>query len=139
MSSDLPSFRRARPLVGILLTVALAALVVADKITGGVHPLGLEPRLWAAVVYPLQIFSFTLYRALRGRRRPRSVRGGSLAAGARFSTLEFAEVCALVLSLGYWFLTNEQLDRVLQPGWRVVVIAILLSLPLLAKVTSDRP
>ena len=137
MSSEIPSFRVVRPLVGILLTLALAALVIADKLTGGMHPLGLEPRLWAAVVYPLQIFSFTLYRALRGRRRPSSVRGSSLAARSRFSSLEFAEVCAFVLSLGYWFLTNEQLDRMLQPGWRLVVVAILVVIPLLAKVMSD--
>jgi hypothetical protein len=137
MSSQIPSFRVLRPLVGILLTVALAALVAADKITGGLHPLGLDPRLWAAVVYPLQIFSFTLYRALRGRRRPSSVRRGSLTAAARFSSWEFAEVCAFVLSLGYWFLTNERLDGMLQPGWRFLVVAILLVVPLLAKVMSD--
>jgi hypothetical protein len=139
MSTEIPSFRIARPLVGILLTVALAALVAADRVLHGVHPLGLEPRLWAAIVFPLQIFSFALYRALRGRRAPSSVRSASLAAPARFSSLEFAEVCAFVLSLGYWFLTSEQLDRVLQPGWRVMVAVMLLSIPPLAKLLSERP
>jgi len=142
MSTDtpsIPSFRVVRPLAGILLTVALAALVAADRVLHGLHPLGLDPRLWAAIIFPLQIFSFALYRALRGRRAPGSVRGGSLAAAPRFSNLEFAEVCAFVLSIGYWFLTSEQLDRVLEPGWRVMVAVMLLSIPLLAKLASERP
>jgi hypothetical protein len=142
MSTQIPSFRVFRPLVSILLTVALAALVAADRILHGVHPLGLEPRLWAAIIFPLQLFSFGLYRTLRGRRPPSTVRGtrnASLVAPARFSSLEFAEVCAFVLSIGYWFLTNEQLDRVLQPGWRVMVGVMLVSIPLLAKLLSERP
>jgi len=139
MSTEIPSFRIVRPLVGILLTVVLAALVAADRVVHGLHPLGLDPRLWAAIVFPLQIFSFVLYRTLRGRRAPGSVRGASRAAPARFSSLEFAEVCAFVLSIGYWFLTSEQLDRVLQPGWRVMVAVMLLSIPLLAKLLSERP
>ncbi|MEO8178493.1 MAG: hypothetical protein ABI895_06635 [Deltaproteobacteria bacterium] len=139
MSTELPSFRVVRPLVGVLLTVVLAALVAADRVLHGVRPLGLDPRLWAAIIFPPQIFSFALYRALRGRRAPSSLRAASLAAPARFSSLEFAEVCAFVLSIGYWFLTSEQLDRVLQPGWRVMVGVMLLSIPLLAKLLSERP
>jgi hypothetical protein len=142
MSTQLPSFRVLRPLVGILLTVALAALVAADRALHGVHPLGLEPRLWAAIIFPLQIFSFVLYRTLRGRRAPNSVRSGrnsSLLAPSRFPSLEFAEVCAFVLSIGYWLLTNEQLDRVLPPGWRVMIGLMLLSIPLLTKLLSERP
>jgi hypothetical protein len=139
MSTEIPSFRVVRPLVGILLTVALATLVAADRVLHGLHPLGLDPRLWAAIIFPLQIFSFVLYRSLRGRRAPSSVRSASLTPPGRFSSLEFAEVCAFVLSIGYWFLTNEQLDRVLQPGWRVMVGVMLLSIPLLAKLLSERP
>ena len=148
MSTELPSFRVFRPLVGIVLTVLLVLLVASDRAFGEVHLLGLEPRIWAAIVFPIQIFSFMLYRTLRRYRSPRSVRAGdvrsaslrpSLSPSGRFSSWEFAEVCAIALSLGYWFLTSEQLDRMLQPGWRVLVAGILLVLPLMAKAISERP
>jgi hypothetical protein len=143
MSTELPSFRVFRPLVGIVLTLLLVLLVGADRAFGGVHPLGLEPRIWTAIVFPIQIFSFLLYRTLRRYRGPRSVRGGSIrpsiTPSGRFSSWEFGEVCAITLSVGYWFLTSEQLDRMLQPGWRVLVAGILLVLPLMAKAISERP
>ncbi|HEU4582070.1 MAG TPA: hypothetical protein VFS67_27630 [Polyangiaceae bacterium] len=153
MSTELPSFRVFRPLVGIVLTLLLVLLVAADRAFGGVHPLGLEPRMWTAIVFPIQIFSFLLYRTLRRYRSPRSVRGGDVRGGdvrggsirpsitpsGRFSSWEFGEVCAIALSVGYWFLTSEQLDHMLQPGWRVLVAGILLVLPLMAKAISERP
>ena len=63
MSTELPSFRVFRPLVGIVLTVLLVLLVAADRAFGEVHPLGIEPRIWAAIVFPIQILCFGLLRS----------------------------------------------------------------------------
>jgi hypothetical protein len=137
----MPTLRVLRPLLALLATLALAVLVVADRLRGGgVQPLGLSPRLWASVLFPVQAFSFTLAHAVRARRKPprASANAISLAAQPRLSTLEFAELCAIMLTIGYSLITDERLDASLRPGWRLVVVVTLVLVPVMAKLITER-
>ncbi len=132
--------RVLRPLVGILATVALAIFVVADHLGLAPRPLVLGPREWAPLIFSTQVTSMAIGRAFRLRRKAR--RGGpgsgAVAAEPRFTNLEFAEMCAIVLTVGYWFLTDARMDSMLAHGWRLVLVGILLAIPLVAKLVSDR-
>lgn len=132
--------RVLRPLLGVLATLVLAVLVVADRLGMGQRPLHLSPRQWAILVFPIQAFSFVLGRAIRGRRKVRrpAAHLATSPRAARLSNLEFAEICALMLTVGYWFMIDERLDTMLRPGWRVVLLGILVLIPIMAKLVTER-
>jgi hypothetical protein len=131
--------RVLRPLLSVLVTAALTAFVIIDRVGDGQRLLGLDPPAWARLVFPVQVTSLAIARAIRARRKRLGLEGaGEVPAKPRFSTLEFAELCAIVLTIGYSFLINRRLDESLAPGWQIVLVAILVAIPLVAKLVTER-